>query len=143
MFPNELVRQQKARVRLAIGFAAAGLLVLGVLAVVQDFPSPFWLWALFAAAYVFFEWNTVEVNDKLYASPSAMVLMTAVVAFGYESAVLGAACMGALALVTPVDLLATIYHHLGINAQAVTFYDHLDRPLPLLDRGEPIRELIG
>ncbi len=43
----------------------------------------------------------------------------------------------------PQDVAATIYHHLGINAQAVTFYDHLDRPLQLLDRGEPIRELIG
>lgn len=45
--------------------------------------------------------------------------------------------------IDPQDIAATIYHHLGINGQAVTFYDHLDRPLPLLDRGEPIRELIG
>ncbi len=45
--------------------------------------------------------------------------------------------------IDPQDIAATIYHHLGINAQTVTFYDHLDRPLPLLDRGEPIRELIG
>ncbi|MEJ7594097.1 MAG: DUF1501 domain-containing protein [Planctomycetaceae bacterium] len=45
--------------------------------------------------------------------------------------------------IDPQDIAATIYHHLGINAQTVTFYDHLDRPLPLLDRGEPISELIG
>ena len=43
----------------------------------------------------------------------------------------------------PQDVAATIYHHLGIDARSVTFYDHLDRPLTLLDRGEPIRELIG
>lgn len=43
----------------------------------------------------------------------------------------------------PQDVAATIYHHLGINAQSVAFRDHLDRPLTLLDRGEPIRELIG
>jgi uncharacterized protein (DUF1501 family) len=43
----------------------------------------------------------------------------------------------------PQDIAATIYHHLGIEAQTVIFHDHLDRPMPLLDRGEPIRELIG
>ena len=80
MFPNELVRQQKAKVRLAIGFAVAGAAVLAVLAIFQTFPSPLWLWALFAAAFVFFEWNTVEVNDKLFASPTVMVIMTAAVA---------------------------------------------------------------
>lgn len=45
--------------------------------------------------------------------------------------------------IDPQDVAATIYHHLGINARTVTFYDHLDRPLALLDAGEPIRELLG
>jgi uncharacterized protein (DUF1501 family) len=45
--------------------------------------------------------------------------------------------------IDPQDVAATIYHHLGINARDVTFYDHLDRPLLLLDKGEPIRELVG
>jgi hypothetical protein len=44
--------------------------------------------------------------------------------------------------IDPQDVAATIYHHLGINGRAVTFYDHLNRPMPLLDRGEPIRELL-
>ena len=44
---------------------------------------------------------------------------------------------------TPQDVAATIYHHLGINARAVSFRDTLDRPMPLLDSGEPIRELVG
>ncbi len=43
----------------------------------------------------------------------------------------------------PQDVAATIYHHLGIDARATHFYDTLDRPMPLLDRGEPIRELFG
>ena len=45
--------------------------------------------------------------------------------------------------IDPQDIAATIYHHLGIDAQAVTFRDQLDRPLLLLDQGKPIRELIG
>ena len=45
--------------------------------------------------------------------------------------------------IDPQDIAATIYHHLGINAREVTFFDELNRPLSLLDRGEPIRELIG
>lgn len=42
----------------------------------------------------------------------------------------------------PQDVAATVYHHLGIDARATSFRDPLDRPMPLLDRGEPIRELI-
>ena len=45
--------------------------------------------------------------------------------------------------VDPQDIAATIYHHLGIDARGVTFQDQLDRPMMLLDKGEPIRELIG
>lgn len=41
----------------------------------------------------------------------------------------------------PDDVAATVYHHLGIDARAITFRDTLDRPLALLDAGEPIREL--
>lgn len=43
----------------------------------------------------------------------------------------------------PQDVAATVYHHLGINARHVVFRDRLDRPMPLLDRGEPIWELVG
>jgi hypothetical protein len=44
---------------------------------------------------------------------------------------------------TPQDVAATVYHHLGIDGQAASFRDALDRPMPLLDTGEPIRELIN
>lgn len=43
----------------------------------------------------------------------------------------------------PQDVAATVYHHLGIDAQSVMFPDHRGRPLALLDRGEAIRELVG
>jgi hypothetical protein len=44
--------------------------------------------------------------------------------------------------ISPGDVAATVYHHLGIDARAVSFRDALDRPLTLLDEGEPIRELL-
>ncbi len=103
MFPNELARQQRAKVRLAIVFAIVGVGLLVVLAIVQDFPRPLWLWVLFAAASVFFEWNAVEVNDRLFASPSIMILFTAAVAFGPGSMVLGVAAMAALGPLTIAD----------------------------------------
>ncbi|MFC2153533.1 HD-GYP domain-containing protein [Actinomycetota bacterium] len=115
MYPNELVRQQKAKIRLAVGFVVAGLIVVGVLAYLQSFPSPIWLWALFAVAFVFFEWNTVEVNDKLFASPSVMVVMTAAVAFGWESAVLGCAAMAALGPLQPQDIKERRWFQPAVN----------------------------
>jgi hypothetical protein len=42
---------------------------------------------------------------------------------------------------SPGDVAATVYHHLGIDPRATSFRDALDRPLALLDAGEPIREL--
>ena len=43
-------------------------------------------------------------------------------------------------LLTPQDLLATIYRHLGIDHR-VEFRDLSERPIPILTHGEPIREL--
>jgi len=40
------------------------------------------------------------------------------------------------------DVLATLYHHLGINARTVTIPDTRGRPQYLLDRGEVIREMV-
>ena len=42
---------------------------------------------------------------------------------------------------SPNDLWATVYRHLGIDTQQA-FVDHAGRPLPILPDGEPIRELI-
>jgi len=98
-------RQHKAKVQLATGFGTLGVLILAALIVTpwQTLPD-LRLWIPFAAAFVYFEWNSVEVNDRLFASPSIMVLLTAAVVFGSDSAVLGGAAMAALAVVTPMDV---------------------------------------
>jgi uncharacterized protein (DUF1501 family) len=45
--------------------------------------------------------------------------------------------------VSPQDVAATVYHHLGIDARSVTFADRTGRPTYLIEDGEPIRELVG
>jgi len=115
MFPNELARQHRAKVRMAIAFPIVGVAVLGALFFVQDFPRPLWLWTLFAAAFVFLEWKAVEVNDKLFASPGVMVIMTAAVVFGPESAVLGCAAMAALSPFQPEDIRGRRWFQPAVN----------------------------
>jgi hypothetical protein len=44
--------------------------------------------------------------------------------------------------VTPGDLAATIYHHLGVPLDA-HYLDHQGRPRSIVEGGEPIRELMG
>lgn len=44
---------------------------------------------------------------------------------------------------SPEDIAATIYHHLGIDGRTVAFPDRAGRPLYLVENGEPIRELVG
>jgi uncharacterized protein (DUF1501 family) len=45
--------------------------------------------------------------------------------------------------ITPQDVAATIYHHLGIDGKATIFEDRAGRPTYLIENGEPIRELVG
>jgi hypothetical protein len=45
--------------------------------------------------------------------------------------------------VSPQDVAATVYLHLGIDARSVTFADRTGRPTYLIENGEPIRELVG
>jgi uncharacterized protein (DUF1501 family) len=42
---------------------------------------------------------------------------------------------------SPRDLLATVYRHVGIDP-SFTYHDPLGRPAPILPDGEPIRELV-
>jgi hypothetical protein len=44
--------------------------------------------------------------------------------------------------ISPGDMLATLYHVLGIDTQH-TFHDRSGRPHPVLSQGRPIAELIG
>jgi hypothetical protein len=43
----------------------------------------------------------------------------------------------------PGDFLATIYHHLGIDAPNTLIRDFNGRPTPIVDHGRPIPELMG
>ncbi|MCA9030515.1 MAG: DUF1501 domain-containing protein, partial [Planctomycetaceae bacterium] len=45
--------------------------------------------------------------------------------------------------IDPEDVAATVYHHLGINARQTTINDQSGRPRYLVEKGEPIRELVG
>lgn len=45
--------------------------------------------------------------------------------------------------VSPQDVAATMYHHLGIDGANVHFADSVNRPYALIERGGPIRELVG
>ena len=43
--------------------------------------------------------------------------------------------------VSPQDVTATVFKHLGIDARKVRFADGLDRPTALVETGEPVHEL--
>jgi HD-GYP domain-containing protein (c-di-GMP phosphodiesterase class II) len=92
---------------LAAGYSLAGLVLLGYLAVVEGgrFPS-IWRWLFFAVAFVLLEFNSVEVNDRMFQSSSIMVALTAGVVFALDgsSAALGMATMAALGLFAAADL---------------------------------------
>ena len=45
--------------------------------------------------------------------------------------------------ISPEDVAATVYHHLGIDGENTTFDDLLGRPIPLISEGKPIQELVG
>jgi hypothetical protein len=42
-----------------------------------------------------------------------------------------------------LDFLATIYHHLGIDAASMTLRDRTGRPIPVVPEGRAIPELIA
>ena len=41
------------------------------------------------------------------------------------------------------DFVATLYRHLGIDAQRVQIMNHSGRPIPILQDRKPIPELLG
>ena len=43
---------------------------------------------------------------------------------------------------SPNDLWATVYRHLGIDYNNTAFPDHRGRPMPILPYGDPIGELL-
>jgi uncharacterized protein (DUF1501 family) len=43
--------------------------------------------------------------------------------------------------ISPQDVASTIFHHLGIDAEQVTFNDTQNRPVRLIEVGQPVHEL--
>ncbi|HDK45052.1 MAG TPA: hypothetical protein ENG94_02090, partial [Actinobacteria bacterium] len=95
--------ERRAKIVVASLYASGGIAVLILLAVRESFP-PIGLWLAFAAAFAFFDWRSVEVNDRLLMSPTVMVSLTAAVAFGPGSAALGVATMAALGAISARDV---------------------------------------
>ena len=100
---------KRRKIQIAALYALMGAAVLGLLAWQETFP-PIWLWLAFAAAFAFFDWRTVEVNDRMFMSPTVMVALTAAVAFHFSvdrpgpgTSALGVATMAALGAFSPED----------------------------------------
>jgi len=115
MYVEEMQRQRRARITLAIVFPAVAATILVALALVQDFPSPAYEWVLFAIAFVFLSFRSVELNDRMLGSPNVMVIMTAAVVFGPESAILGCTVMAALGPLQPEDLKQRRWFQPAVN----------------------------
>ncbi len=45
--------------------------------------------------------------------------------------------------ISPEDVAATVYHHLGIDGENTWFKDTQSRPIPLIAQGKPIQELFA
>ncbi len=95
--------RRTTKIRVATVYALAGA---GMLAYLwsSETPPPLGLWALFAAAFAFLDWRSVEVNERLLMSPTVMVALTAAVAFGPGHAALGVATMAVLGAVSARDV---------------------------------------
>jgi hypothetical protein len=96
----------KRRFFVALAYSLTGVLTLVALILFDGrFPS-FWRFVLFAVAFVVLEFNSVEVNDRLFQSSSVMVALTAGVVFALEgeSAALGMAAIAALGPLVAQDV---------------------------------------
>ncbi|MCH8985849.1 MAG: HD-GYP domain-containing protein [Acidobacteria bacterium] len=100
------LRQRRLRIRYAIALGVAGLLVLSALFLVGGVPTAqsWGLWMLFAPVYLYLEWNALEVNDRLIASPGVMIAMTAALAIGPEDALVLVPLMVAIGPIAPTDV---------------------------------------
>ena len=96
----------RRRIVLATGYVLAGLAVLIATASLDGRFPTVWRWLLFAFAFVILEYNSVEVNDRMFQSSSVMVVLTAGIVFALDgsSAALGLATIAALGPLLPADL---------------------------------------
>ena len=93
----------RAKFEIAALYGTAGLLSIILLAIFRQ-PPVWWEWLMFGTIFGVLQWRTVEVNDRLSASPTVMVMLTGAVVFGAEAAALGIASMTVFGAVNRTDL---------------------------------------
>ena len=98
-----MLPSQRARLFIAAAYGGAGAALVGFLFWKTTFPFR-WEWLALGLAFGLFQALSVEVNDRLRASPTVMITLTAAVIFGKGSAALGAATIAAFGAITPRDL---------------------------------------
>lgn len=96
-------------------YGTAAVLLLVVLAIRTEFPLR-WEWLFFGVAFGLFQSLAVEVNDRLRASPTVMIVMTAAVVFGRDGAAIGAATIVVFGAVTPLDVRERRWFQPAVNA---------------------------
>jgi HD domain-containing protein len=115
-------RQRQLRIRYAVVLGIAGVVVLVSLFLIGGPPSArsWFLWAVFAPIYVYLEWNALEVNDRLIASPGLMIVMTAALAIGPDDALVLVPLMVALGPITPTDVRLRRWFQPAVNFGQLT-----------------------
>ncbi|MEE8491769.1 MAG: HD domain-containing phosphohydrolase [Acidimicrobiia bacterium] len=98
-----MLPSHRARLFIAAAYGGAGAALVGFLFWKTTFPFR-WEWLALGLAFGLFQALSVEVNDRLRASPTVMITLTAAVIFGKGSAALGAATIAAFGAITPRDL---------------------------------------
>ncbi len=96
-------RQQRLRIRLAVGFALVGAFILVWLLLPGRLPEPLLLLVVFAVIGIYFDWSAVEVNDHLVVSTTSLIQITAAVVFANSEPVVAMALIGAASPFQPAD----------------------------------------
>lgn len=89
---------------LSVGLAVAGAAALAGLFLRGAAPRPWWLWGVFALAFVVLEFASVEVGDRVRISSAVMVAFTAAVVFGKDAAAPAVALMASISMLQPEDV---------------------------------------
>lgn len=100
-YPPSVLR----KLRIALPYVLLALAILVVTLVLADAP-PWRVWILFTVLFVTLEMFAVEVNDRLFASSSIMVILTAGVIFAIQpdsNATFAMALMAGLGALVPED----------------------------------------
>ncbi len=115
MNQQNIARERRVRVNLAVSFVAVGAALVISLLVNGDLPKPEWLLLLLAAVAFYFDWSAVEVNDHLFVSTSALVQITAAVVFFDSNPVVAMVLIAAVSLFQPADFRERRWFQPSVN----------------------------